>query len=606
MTKVFYSFRTSIDRGSVEAFAWGRAHYSYKIVKDRFLEALTFCGYEPVELIAPEIYKTEKALEFLRKQHEIRGELIHIIFKPAEEIRLLDGAKNILVFFWEHSDLLDFSAGGLCLGNQQRTIAKVDEFWASSTHIANVLERAGVSKGRIKLIPCPIPNPLEPMDHSFDHLMNGIRFANLGHCLQNLRKNTLSNNATLIVRGGVTFKILKLIGIGNKLLDNLTKRRDPIIRIIGAKAHKMINCVTNAGLSILKRMVPLTSQVDSERIELTSIDFPAQLNLGEGLHRCEIRISIKNLNRRAITICPLTDLDATLQIKGPNAHQIHLISENDLILGPNQSTSVTFRLSNEALNIPKGKHLGCIELSYTGRRVGFTPEFEFMIKHHADFFNEPNVKVFCTLLNPFDERKNLNELIASFAYIAHERNDAVLIIKLIVDLNQFPISDLIRHLGTKLQPYRFETLIDKIYLVWDFLSNEQLATLFKNSDFYFMPSLGEGLALPILESMSYGVVPIAPNHSAMADYLRESNSILLPSAPALWKSDLNPQAGAMRLTNQVLFWDLVGGLRRACELDTENLNALRKSSHAAATNYFVSSIVKLIKPHLPNAEEQIS
>ena len=49
--------------------------------------------------------------------------------------------------------------------------------------------------------------------------------------------------------------------------------------------------------------------------------------------------------------------------------------------------------------------------------------------------------------------------------------------------------------------------------------------LYEAADFYLCTSIAEGQNLPMLEAMSFGVVPVSPRHTAMRDYLDNDNSV---------------------------------------------------------------------------------
>lgn len=66
-----------------------------------------------------------------------------------------------------------------------------------------------------------------------------------------------------------------------------------------------------------------------------------------------------------------------------------------------------------------------------------------------------------------------------------------------------------------------------IWLTWDTFTRDQLNTLFDISSFYVCTAIAEGQNLPLIEAMTRKSIPISVSHTAMADYIREENSIII-------------------------------------------------------------------------------
>lgn len=64
------------------------------------------------------------------------------------------------------------------------------------------------------------------------------------------------------------------------------------------------------------------------------------------------------------------------------------------------------------------------------------------------------------------------------------------------------------------------SLEDKIIFT-NFVSDEELNSLYKNADLFVFPSLYEGFGLPVLEAMEYGIPVIAGNNSSMPELIGE-------------------------------------------------------------------------------------
>ncbi len=131
--------------------------------------------------------------------------------------------------------------------------------------------------------------------------------------------------------------------------------------------------------------------------------------------------------------------------------------------------------------------------------------------------------VYFAVANPLAGRKNWNDLITAFTWAFRDTPDAVLVVKVVS-----------RSPGDGWQE-TFESLSKqpaftcRVVLIHGFLSNEQMGVLLAASSYVVNTSSGEGCALPLLEGMSVGRPAIAPDHTAMTDYIDPSNSFILAS-----------------------------------------------------------------------------
>jgi glycosyltransferase involved in cell wall biosynthesis len=133
-------------------------------------------------------------------------------------------------------------------------------------------------------------------------------------------------------------------------------------------------------------------------------------------------------------------------------------------------------------------------------------------------------KLFVTVLNPHDKRKNLQELLLGFVSALAHHPEAALLVKLVLPprprANEVLLADIMP---------RFERPIslhcDRILFVCDFLSAEQMSALYGIANFYLCASVAEGQNLPLIEAMGHGTVPISTINTAMLDYLCDDNCI---------------------------------------------------------------------------------
>jgi glycosyltransferase involved in cell wall biosynthesis len=144
--------------------------------------------------------------------------------------------------------------------------------------------------------------------------------------------------------------------------------------------------------------------------------------------------------------------------------------------------------------------------------------------------------VYTTILNPFDPRKNFADLLTAYLTALADREDATLVVKLVVCRELAPgvLNGLIRQYQQMGLEHRC-----KLVFVADYLSSGQMVDLARGSTYYLNASHAEGACLPLQDAMAAGRPGIAPRHSAMLDYFDASVGLVVDShaAPASWPHD---------------------------------------------------------------------
>jgi glycosyltransferase involved in cell wall biosynthesis len=81
--------------------------------------------------------------------------------------------------------------------------------------------------------------------------------------------------------------------------------------------------------------------------------------------------------------------------------------------------------------------------------------------------------------------------------------------------------------------YPLETFTDTdtMQIITFPIEENSFAPMIAASDILLHPVLGEGFGLPVMEAMSCGTVPIAPNFSALTDFCNKDNSFILDWVP---------------------------------------------------------------------------
>jgi glycosyltransferase involved in cell wall biosynthesis len=139
------------------------------------------------------------------------------------------------------------------------------------------------------------------------------------------------------------------------------------------------------------------------------------------------------------------------------------------------------------------------------------------------------VAVFC----PADGRKNWFDMIGAFCWALRDQPDATLVLKLTHRDCDAAIIEIFKTLA-KLMPF-----VCRLVLIDGYLPDQDYMALAAASHFTVNTSHGEGQCLPLMEYMSAGKPALAPAHSAMADYLDDTNGFLITSdlEPTIWPHD---------------------------------------------------------------------
>ena len=150
----------------------GFAHYTYKIVARRFTKLLTQHGIAVEEIDYPEMYDASR----LPHRASTTDKPLHLIFKPTEEIRILRGAYNVGIVYWEFDKITTSSTTGNPSSNQFRMLSLLDEISVANRHLKQVLADAGLRN--VHYVPCPVETA-EPRSNA-SRLQNWLGDAEAG------------------------------------------------------------------------------------------------------------------------------------------------------------------------------------------------------------------------------------------------------------------------------------------------------------------------------------------------------------------------------------------------------------------------------------------
>jgi glycosyltransferase involved in cell wall biosynthesis len=153
--------------------------------------------------------------------------------------------------------------------------------------------------------------------------------------------------------------------------------------------------------------------------------------------------------------------------------------------------------------------------------------------------------VYLTVFNIGDERKNYLDLLTAFLAAFRDRPDVTLVIKLVTNR-------LREHHEAGVLRARYRALgvrhRCRVVVITEFLTEPQMDELFRVTTCYVNASHAEGACLPLMRALAGGRPAIAPDHTAMADYMDASVGFVPRShpEPACWPHDPEQRLGTSR------------------------------------------------------------
>lgn len=136
--------------------------------------------------------------------------------------------------------------------------------------------------------------------------------------------------------------------------------------------------------------------------------------------------------------------------------------------------------------------------------------------------------VYTSICNPFDPRKNWEDLLSAYLLALRDREDATLVLKLAVNesLAAKAFRRIFRYYKQLPQPHRC-----KLAVVAALLSDEQMTELARASTYYVNSARAEGACLPLQNFLAAGRPGLAPVHSALAEYFEKDVGFVVNSQP---------------------------------------------------------------------------
>jgi len=185
--------------------------------------------------------------------------------------------------------------------------------------------------------------------------------------------------------------------------------------------------------------------------------------------------------------------------------------------------------------------------------------------------------IYTSVLTPAVGRKNWEDLITAFCWTFRNRDDVTLILKLTGSDLTFSHCQLLMLL-TKLSPMRC-----RVISIYGYLSDADYASLINVTTYYVNASQCEGLCLPLVEFLNSGVPAIAPDNTAMADYIDDKLAFVVesyPGEPTVWP---HGDYEVNRTTRHQVSWaSLADAYRQSYRVALDNPRQYRRMSTQAS------------------------
>jgi glycosyltransferase involved in cell wall biosynthesis len=185
---------------------------------------------------------------------------------------------------------------------------------------------------------------------------------------------------------------------------------------------------------------------------------------------------------------------------------------------------------------------------------------------------------FTSIFNLGDRRKNHHDLLSAYLLAFKDREDVTLVIKLATNpVREHHEVNIFRHMYHSLHiPHKC-----RLVLITDFLTDQQMGELMRVTTFYVNTSRAEGACLPLQQSLAAGRPSIAPDHTAMADFMDDQIGFVPRTSPepTYWPHD--PEQRTETYWNRMVWSDLRDHMLAAAEMVEDDPDRYREMADAA-------------------------
>ncbi len=207
--------------------------------------------------------------------------------------------------------------------------------------------------------------------------------------------------------------------------------------------------------------------------------------------------------------------------------------------------------------------------------------------------------VYTSILNPRDGRKNWEDILTAFCLAFRDRDDVTLILKMTYKDMSGYLDDIFA-LFCQLHPFKC-----RIVVIHGYIDSQEYRSLISATSYIVNASRSEGQCLPLMEYMSCGIPAIAPDNTAMADYINSDNAFVVDSSPEphYWPHD--PQQIFTTLWYRPSWESLYNAYRDSYEVAVSDPDRYKRMSRCAWESQYEFCSEDRLKPRLESLLKRI-
>lgn len=207
--------------------------------------------------------------------------------------------------------------------------------------------------------------------------------------------------------------------------------------------------------------------------------------------------------------------------------------------------------------------------------------------------------VYTSILNPRDGRKNWEDILTAFCLAFRDRDDVTLILKMTYKDMSGYLEDIFA-LFCQLHPFKC-----RIVVVHGYIAREEYLALISATSYIVNASRSEGQCLPLMEYMSCGIPAIAPDNTAMADYISEDNAFVVESSPEphYWPHD--PQQVFTTLWYRPSWESLYNAYKASYEVAVNDPDRYQRMSRCAWESQYEFCSTDTLEPRLESLLKRV-
>lgn len=183
--------------------------------------------------------------------------------------------------------------------------------------------------------------------------------------------------------------------------------------------------------------------------------------------------------------------------------------------------------------------------------------------------------VFTSVFNPYDGRKNWQDLLSAFCSAFADNNRATLLFKLTHKACTSAIVQMLQFLA------RLPKFKCRVVFLHGYLEDDQYRALVHATSFIVNASYGEGQCLPLMEFLSAGKPAISPDHSGMSDYIDTNIAYVVDSWPEATNWPHDPRLAIRTCRRQINWSSLRNAFKDAFEAKNDDSGIYSRMSTSA-------------------------